>query len=147
MSVHYTDQALIAQYLKVSGQIAQKEMQIKKGWHCAGCGLWHEGTEKGEQGLESYKAELFKRLIERKADNTKCEAGTAYLSDHLNVKVTNRDVLLDFARKHWDNGGGALVVIKPPVDAVRDWQAMHEGKLPPGIETSIFTRLNIRGGK
>jgi hypothetical protein len=134
MSVHHTDQSLIAHYIKAAGIVAQEEAALK------------ERLVKIVAGMEACKAELMKRLIERKADNTKTEAGTAYLSDHLNIKVTNRDALLAFAQKNWDNGGGALVVIKPPVDAIRDFMAMHEDKLPPGIETSTFTRINIRGG-
>jgi hypothetical protein len=134
MSVHHTDLALMTQYNKISRFIFEKEQSLKA------------ELEKPNMGLEAIKAELMKRLIERGADNVKTEAGTAYLSDHLNVKVVNRDALLAFAQKNWDNGGGALVVIKPPVDAVRDYMAMHEDKLPPGIETSTFTRINIRGG-
>ena len=134
MSVHHTDQSLIAQYVKIASFIAQKEAALKA------------ELEKPNMGLEAIKTELMNRLIARKADNTKTEAGTAYLSDHLNIKVTNRDALLAYAQKNWDNGGGALVVIKPPVDAIRDFMAMHEDKLPPGIETSTFTRINIRGG-
>ena len=134
MTDKYDDQRLIAKYLEYAGIVFEEEEKLKK------------RVAKHVAGMEAMKAELMKRLVERKADNTKIEAGTAYLSDHLNIKVTNRDALLDYAQKHWTNGGGALVIIKPPVDAVRDFQAMHGGALPPGVETSTFTRINIRPG-
>lgn len=128
----YTDDVLIRQYFKGSRIVADEEDALKK------------RLEKTVLGMEAIKAELMKRLIERKAQNTKTDSGTAYLSDHLNIKVTNRDALLKYAEDHWENGGGALVVIKPPTEAVRDHMAMH-GSLPPGVETQTFTRINIRG--
>lgn len=132
MTKDYTDDFLIAQYIRAANYVAAEEAALK------------ERLEKTVLGMEATKAELMKRLIERKAQNTKCDSGTAYLSDHLNIKVTNRDALLKYAEDHWENGGGALVVIKPPTDAVRDHMAMH-GSLPPGVETQTFTRINIRG--
>ena len=89
-------------------------------------------------------AELMKRLTAGCGKKSATDAGTAYLSDHLNIKVVNRDALLDWCKDHWDNGGGALVVIKPPVDAVREYFSMYEGD-PPGVETTTHTRCNIRG--
>jgi hypothetical protein len=128
----FTDEQCIAQYLKLASYVSGEEKKLE------------EALAKHKAGMEGLKAELQKRLIERKANNSATDAGTAYLSDHLNVKVTDRDALLDWCKEHWDNGGGALIVIKPPVDAVRDYQAMHEGKNPPGTETSTHTRCNIR---
>jgi hypothetical protein len=128
----WTDEKIIESYLKAASFVVGEERKLE------------EALAKHRSFMESAKAELTKRLIERKANNSATDAGTAYLSDHLNVKVTDRDALLDWCKEHWDNGGGALIVIKPPVDAVRDYQAMHEGKNPPGTETSTHTRCNIR---
>jgi hypothetical protein len=128
----YTDEMLITQYLKVAGYVAAEERKLE------------EWLLKHKQALEGLKAELMKRLIERKANNSATDAGTAYLSDHLNIKVKNRDMLLRWCQEHWDTGGGALIVIKPPTDAVRDFISMH-GTPPPGVETVTHTRCNIRG--
>lgn len=130
-----TDLTLVAKWTDTQIKIAEKEAKLKA------------ELKPALDTMELVKDELKARLLQRGANDTKTKAGTAYLSHHLNVQVTNRDALLSYAQENWKNGGGALVVIKPPVDAVRDHLAMHGGTLPPGIETSTFTRINIRGSK
>jgi hypothetical protein len=129
----WTDEDCIRQYFKAQSYVLGEEDKLAK------------ALANHKAAIEGLKAEMQKRLIARGANSIATDAGTAYLSNHLNVNVTDRDALLNWCKGHWDNGGGALIVIKPPVDAVRDYQAMHEGKNPPGTETSTHTRCNIRG--
>ena len=129
-----TDEALIAQYAVYAGMVFEEEEKLKK------------RLEKIKSGMDGIRATISERLIARKAQNTKTKAGTAYFADHLNIKVVDRDALLAWAQQHWTNGGGAMVVIKPPTESIRDYQAMNSGTNPPGVTTETFTRLNIKLG-
>lgn len=110
------------------------------------------------------QAELLSRLFARKADNTSCDAGTAYRSDILNVKIDvegteayqrknedgslastseGRDAFLDYALDNWETFGQDGLLVNAQKDAVRKHIEEH-GKPPPGIKISYFTRVNIR---
>ena len=43
-------------------------------------------------------------------------------------------------------GAGMLQIGAPIKAAVDDYMKDHEGHLPPGVETSSFTRVNIKRG-
>ena len=86
--------------------------------------------------------------------------GTAYRSTLLKISVSpeglpyeregqasvGREALLDFALDHWDDIGNDLLLVSAQVGAVRKYMEEHEGKPPPGITTSWFTRINVNRG-
>lgn len=87
--------------------------------------------------------EIQRRLQERGADSTKTDAGTAYLSHLMNATVEDQGSLLDFVADNWDEvGADAKVNLK--LDIVKDHMEKNEGKPPPGMSVSYYTRLNIR---
>jgi hypothetical protein len=128
------DKALIALYCLIAQQVSLAEQNLKK------------KLATRTNMMEAVKAQLMSRLIQRNAKNTKTSAGVATLVDFLRPKVTDRDALLSWAQEHWTNGGGEMVVIKPPVEAIRDYQSMNGGQNPPGVETTIDTHLRITPG-
>lgn len=95
------------------------------------------------EGMATIENEFLRRLDERGADNTKTEAGTAYKSTLLNVKVIDRDAFMKYVSTYWENGGSDMLIVSAAKDAVKQYIETNKVE-PPGIETSQFTRINIR---
>ena len=128
----YDDLQLIEQFNRMSDYVAQQEGALK------------DKLAKVKEGMEGIKAELMRRMIERKTSNSKTKAGTAYLGERLNHKVVKP---IDFTRwvsADWPERA-ALMVIKPPTDEIRDYMALNKGAVPPGVQLDPpTTYCNIR---
>ncbi len=87
------------------------------------------------------------------------DVGTCYKSHLLNVIIDpegeayvnaageeqkGRMALLDFALETWNDGGADLLLVQAQKAAVRAHMDAHDGKPPPGLKTSWFTRVNVR---
>lgn len=108
--------------------------------------------------LEEIGNQLLALSNTQKWDSIRTDAGTAYRSTLLNVSVSpdglpyetdkgasvGREALLDFALDHWDDIGNDLLLVSPQKDSVKRYMEANEGKPPPGVKTSWFTRINIR---
>ena len=107
---------------------------------------------------EAIKAQLQEKMNADGLENIKSEHGTAYKSRILNTKIdadaepyTNgdgnlvrgREAVLDFCIDHWGEIGNEMLQIGVTKDAVKLYMEQH-GKAPPGVSTSVFTRVNIR---
>jgi hypothetical protein len=111
-----------------------------------------------KERLEAIGNDLLALSNLQKWDSVRTEAGTAYRSTLLNVSVSpeglpyehdgqksiGREALLDFALDHWDDIGNDLLLVSAQKDAVKKFMEVNDGKPPPGITTSWFTRINIR---
>lgn len=126
-----TDDALIAENFRIEEQIKAATAKL------------NEWAKPHKERLAEIESELSRRLIERKANNTKTDSGTAYFSDLMNSKVENIEALFDFVADNWDKVG-ADAKINLPVDTVRQHMEDNNGNPPPGITTSYFRRLNIK---
>ena len=129
--MNYTDAQLIEKYLQFRSFVAARKEA-------------HEAELKPyTEGMLVIENEFLKRLDERGSENTKTDAGTAYKSTLLNVKVVDRDAFMKFCTQYWDKGGSDMLNVSAVKDPVREF--MNGGSVaPPGIETSSFTRINIR---
>lgn len=124
----YTDEQLIAKHFELEAVLKRREEDRDK------------EDKAFKDAIVTIKAVLQQRLIERGANHTATDSGTAYLSDILNVKVTDRAEFIKYAM----NGGEDMLLASAQKDAVKTYMQMHEGQNPPGVETSVFTKLNIR---
>lgn len=93
---------------------------------------------------EEIKNLLLAMLNEQRCDSFKTEAGTAYKSVIVTPSVTDKEKFLDFVLDDWDNRGDMLQIGAPKKEAVVAFQDSNNGSLPPYVETSSFTRVNIR---
>ncbi len=125
------DEALIAENFKLEDQIK------------AGQAKFNEWALPLQTRVKEIEAEISRRLLERKADSTKTDAGTAYFSDIMSTEVENAEALFDFVADNW-NEIGADVKLNVPIGTVRQYMDGHEGNLPPGMSNSFFKRLNLR---
>ena len=129
-AAHYTDSALIEKYLEIKTLVELREKELS------------EKLKPLRDGMELVKNTLLARLNERGADNTKTESGTAYKSKILDCKVVDRQAFLSYCVDNWSSFGSDMLNIKAVTDPVK--QAMAEGAIPPGLETSTTIRINIR---
>ena len=126
-----TDDALIAENFKLEDHVKAESEKF-----AAFCKPFKDRIAEIEGILRT-------RLLERKADSTKTDSGTAYFSNLMNTKFENPEALFDFVADNWANVG-ADAKINIPVGKVREWMDEHEGNPPPGMSTSYFLRLNIK---
>lgn len=122
-----TDLQLITQYVKLRDHVATRTKALT------------DALKPYKSGMETIETALMARLIQRGADNTKTEAGTAYKVEHLNVKVVDREKFIEYAL----NGGGDMLLASPQKDAVRQYLDAHKAN-PPGVEVTYFSDINVR---
>ena len=122
-----TDLQLIEHYVKLRILVAEKTKALT------------DALKPYKAGMETIETALMARLIQRGADNTKTEAGTAYKVEHMNIKVVDREKFLDYAL----NGGEDMLLASPQKDAVRQYLDEHKAN-PPGVEVSFFADINVR---
>lgn len=88
------------------------------------------------------------------------DVGTCYVSHLLNVSINpeaapyvneqgekqvGRMALLDWCLANWDTyGSDMLMIASPQKDALKKYMEENEGRVPPGVSTSWFTRVNVR---
>jgi hypothetical protein len=125
-----TDNDLIAENHKLEDQIK------------AGTAKLNEWAAPLKARTKEIEDDLFRRLVERGADSTKTDAGTAYISNLASVKVEDKARLFDFIAEHWDEIGDEIN-LAIGIKAVRAWMDEHDGQLPPGISLNKYSRLNI----
>lgn len=112
--------------------------------------------KKFDEFLKPFKAEqaeiqdkLLALLNQTGGESIKTEYGTASKSTIVTPKVESRDAYLNWlfalSDDDWTAFGNAMLQIAAPqIDAVREYMQNHEGQLPPGVQTSSFTRVNVR---
>src|ERR1700677_1154025 len=127
----WSDDDLIAENFVLEDQI--KAAQAK----------FDEWAKPRKERISQIEGEISRRLLERKADSTKTDSGTAYFSDIMNTKIESVEQLFDFIADRWDEFG-ADVKLNLPISKVREHMDSNEGKLPPGMTHSFFKRLNIK---
>ena len=126
-----TDDALIAENNKLEDEIK------------AGTAKLNEWAAPKKARIEEIEGELRKRLTERGSDSTRTDSGTAYFSHLMNTKIEDQAALFDFIAEHWEEvGDEAKLNIK--IDAVKQHMEQNDGRPPPGMSVSYFTRLNIK---
>ena len=114
-----------------------------------------------KQRMEQIDVELMGILNQMGDDKASIstDVGTAYKSHLLNVSIDpegeayvnaageeqkGRMALLDWALENWNEGGADLLLVQPQKDAVKAFMEANDGKPPPGLKTSWFTRVNVR---
>lgn len=126
-----SDDALIAENFKLEDLIKQASAKFE------------EWAKPHKERIAQIEAEISRRLLERKADSTKTDSGTAYFSDLMNTKIENTGALFDFVADHWDEFGSD-VKLNLPITTVRGYMDANSGALPPGMSNSFYKRLNIK---
>lgn len=127
-----TDDALIAENFKLEDQLK------------AGTAKLNEWAAPIKTRMKEIEDELFARLSQRGSDSTKTDSGTAYKSTVGSVKVENREALFDFVAENWEKYGNEMMQLGAAIGPVRAYMDDNDGNLPPGVNITNFTRLNIK---
>jgi acyl-CoA reductase-like NAD-dependent aldehyde dehydrogenase len=126
-----TDDDLIAENFRLEDLI--KAAQAK----------FDEWAKPHKERIAAIENAIRSRLLQRNADSTKTDSGTAYFSDIMNTKIENTALLLDFINENWPEIG-ADVKLNLPIGTVRQHMDNNNGQLPPGMTHSFWKRLNIK---
>jgi hypothetical protein len=129
--MNFTDAQLVDKYLELKAHVAARSE------------AFDAEIKPFKDGMSTIENEFLKRLDERGADNTKTDAGTAYKSTLLNVKVVDRDAFLKFCTAYWDTIGADMLNVSAVKDPVKQYMN-GKNMPPPGVETSQFVRINVR---
>ncbi len=86
---------------------------------------------------------LLAMLNEQRLESIRADAGTAYKSTITSYKVTDREKVLDLINENWESFGSDMLQLGVTKDAVKKYVEEH-GKLPEGLTSDAFVRLNIR---
>lgn len=128
MSQELTDKQLIEKYISMRDLVAVKKKAFS------------EITKPYLDGMETIEKALMARLIQRGADNTKTEAGTAFKVTLLNVKVEDRQQFLSFIL---DQDDDSMLLAGAQKDAVKDYLEQNNAP-PPGVSINYYTNVNVR---
>ena len=127
-----SDDALIAENFKLEEEIKAATAKL------------NEWAKPRSERIKEIESEISRRLLERKADSTKTDSGTAYFSTIMNVKVEDRTKLFDFIADNWETYGDDMLQLGAAKGAISRYMEENDGTLPPGLSISHFQRLNIR---
>ncbi len=126
-----SDNDLIAENFKLEDEVK------------AGTAKLNEWAKPKKERIAEIENEIQRRLIERGADSTRTDAGTAYISHLLNAKVEDNGSLFDWAADHWGEIG-ADVKLNIALAIVKNYMEQNAGNPPPGMSVSYYSRLNIK---
>lgn len=117
-------------------------------WLTAENKRYAEHIKPAKERMEAIKQQLLTQLIElgsKDKQSIATDHGTAYTSTITTPKVADRDKYLDFINDNWAVIGDEMLQLgAPQVTAVKGYMEQNEGHLPPGVEISTFTRVNIK---
>jgi hypothetical protein len=126
-----TAEQLIAQTIALKDKLAAAQKQFE-----AFCKPWKTTIEENEN-------KLLALLNEQRLDSVRADSGTAYKSTITNYKITDREAILDLINENWESFGSDMMLLGVQKDAVKRY-VEENGKLPEGLTSDSFTRLNIR---
>lgn len=84
-------------------------------------------------------AEMLRRLLERGADSTKTDAGTAYVAEEMSASCADEQVFYEFVR---NTGDLDFFERRLKISHLREYMEEHHGRIPPGL--SIFRQNVVR---
>jgi len=93
-----------------------------------------------DQGIEACENFLLQTMIERGEKQIKTDDGTAYQSPFFQARLVDRQALIDYVIESANFDLFTNAVAKDAVKAIVE----TTGKPPPGVETTIIMRCNIR---
>lgn len=141
---------LIAEHFKLQDQIKAANKQVAD---------FLAPHKKRLEEIDGQLLQLLNTLSDGDKKSISTDIGTAYVSNLLNVSVdpeaeayinaggesqVGRMALMDFALENWETIGADLLLVQPQKDAVKKWMDEHDGKPPPGLKVSWFSRVNVR---
>lgn len=107
-------------------------------------------TEPLTARMKLIQNEMQRRLLERGANHSSTESGTAYLADAVSVECTDKMAFLTFCVENFADWGKDLLTANAAKETVELYieksksEEHPHGYSPPGISVTYAKRLNIR---
>ena len=127
-----TADELVAEYIALDDKLSQAMKAVE------------EKLKPAKTRMEDIKNALLAMLNEQGAENIKTDHGTAYKSVIVTPKVVDKLKYLDWVLEDWDTRGEMLQLGAPQKAALQEYRDDNNDALPPFVEVSSFTRINIR---
>lgn len=129
----WTDDALLEKYFEVEAFVDKETADFNK------------RMKPWKDGMETIRTEIKRRLVERKATQTKTSIGIAFTRSLLQIKVIDRVVFLKYCLANWKTFGADMINIKAYVDPVRKQIEENDtASPPPGLDIGSELSLTIR---
>jgi hypothetical protein len=103
-----------------------------------------------KQQMKTLENEMLRRLLERGAEHSNTEIGTAYKEQTLQVKCEDKEAFHHYAIDHYDTFGKDLLTahvgkeaLKLVIDKSKN-EAHPNGVVPPGLAVSFETVVRFR---
>lgn len=96
-----------------------------------------------KETIKENENKLLGLLNEQNLQNVRSDSGTAFKSTITSYKVVDRDTVLKLILDNWMNFGNEMLLFNVQADAVKKY-VQENGRLPEGITSDSFTRINIR---
>lgn len=128
--------------VKTAEQLIEQTVALKDKLKNAGeqfdkfCKPWKDAIKDNEN-------KLLALLNEQNLQNVRSDSGTAFKSTITSYKVVDRDTVLKLILDNWLNFGNEMLMFNVQADAVKKY-VQENGRLPEGIASDSFTRINIR---
>ena len=124
-----THAEMIKKYLEIKDYIEREQK------------AFDEKTEPYTKAMSTIANHLLEVLNTQGGQSIKTDFGTAYKATSMAAKVVDREEFYNFVFDHRAHNYLTAAVSK---DAVKEFMEINNGLLPPGIEISNFTKVNIR---
>lgn len=98
-----------------------------------------------KEQIKENENKLLALLNEQNLQNVRSDSGTAFKSVITSYKVVDRDTVLKLILDNWQNFGNEMLMFNVQSDAVKKY-VQENGRLPEGVTSDSFVRLNIRRG-
>ena len=119
----------ISQYLKIRDYIKAQEE------------AYTERMKPYKQGLIDLANALALFAKEQNLAVVKTLSGSAFPTEQLRVKCSDRDTFLEFV---FSNNARQFLTAHVSKEAVREFMSQYNGSVPPGLETDKFIEWQIR---
>lgn len=99
--------------------------------------------------VDLIEGEMLRRLNERKAKNSKTDAGIFFKKEGKSTRVVDKVLFLDHVFQLRLNGEpNAYDMLTQAVakDSVLAWAKEHGGEPPPGVKVEEYTKIQVRKG-
>jgi hypothetical protein len=84
-------------------------------------------------------AEMLKRLLDRGADSTKTDEGTAYVAEEMSASCSDENTFYEFVRA---TGDLDFFERRIKIGHLREYMEEHNGRIPPGL--NVFRQNVVR---
>jgi len=121
--------ALVKKYIEVRQAIDDKETEFEK------------ELAPYKSCLKTLETAMNTLLLSLNTESVKTDAGTAYVSNIMSTKVSNRQALMEYVAR---TGNFNLLTAAVSKEQVKEFMEANDGHVPPGVDVASIRKVNFR---